>query len=168
MQHNIPFTEEMKKEYTILVPTMLTMHFKMMTRFLRANGYNVEILKNDGPGVMAEGLKYVHNDTCVPALLVIGQFIDALHSGKYDLNKVALAITQTGGGCRASNYIFLLRKALKKAGLEHIHIRREEMVVVCVRHNTRLNIHKIKSVKRHMHVRIRRKVNKKLAVDERL
>ena len=82
----------------------------------------MEILKNDGPGVMAEGLKYVHNDTCVPALLVIGQFIDALHSGKYDLNKVALAITQTGGGCRASNYIFLLRKALKKAGLEHIPV----------------------------------------------
>lgn len=117
------FTKEMREAgYTILAPNMLDFHFSLMEKVFRLNGYNVEILKNDGPGVMAEGLKYVHNDTCVPALLVIGQFIDALHSGKYDLNKVALAITQTGGGCRASNYIFLLRKALKKAGLEHIPV----------------------------------------------
>lgn len=119
----VEFTKEMREAgYTILAPNMLDFHFSLMEKVFRLNGYNVEILKNDGPGVMAEGLKYVHNDTCVPALLVIGQFIDALHSGKYDLNKVALAITQTGGGCRASNYIFLLRKALKKAGLEHIPV----------------------------------------------
>jgi len=117
------FTKEMREAgYTILAPNMLDFHFSLLEKVLRLNGYNVEVLKNDGPGVMAEGLKYVHNDTCVPALLVIGQFIDALHSGKYDLNKVALAITQTGGGCRASNYIFLLRKALKKAGLDHIPV----------------------------------------------
>ena len=67
--------------------------------------------------VRRRGCKYVHNDTCYPALLVIGQFIDALQSGKYDPHKVALMITQTGGGCRASNYIHLLRKALDKAGL---------------------------------------------------
>ena len=122
VQH-VEFTKEMREAgYTILAPNMLDFHFSLMEKVFRLNGYNVEILKNDGPGVMAEGLKYVHNDTCVPALLVIGQFIDALHSGKYDLNKVALAITQTGGGCRASNYIFLLRKALKKAGLEHIPV----------------------------------------------
>ena len=120
---HVEFTKEMREAgYTILAPNMLDFHFSLMQKVLRLNGYNVEILKNDGPGVMAEGLKYVHNDTCVPALLVIGQFIDALHSGKYDLNKVALAITQTGGGCRASNYIFLLRKALKKAGLDHIPV----------------------------------------------
>ena len=120
---HVEFTKEMREAgYTILAPNMLDFHFSLIEEVLQLNGYNVEILKNDGPGVMAEGLKYVHNDTCVPALLVIGQFIDALHSGKYDLNKVALAITQTGGGCRASNYIFLLRKALKKAGLDHIPV----------------------------------------------
>ncbi len=120
---HVEFTKEMREAgYTILAPNMLDFHFSLMEKVFHLNGYNVEILKNDGPGVMAEGLKYVHNDTCVPALLVIGQFLDALHSGKYDLNKVALAITQTGGGCRASNYIFLLRKALKKAGLEHIPV----------------------------------------------
>jgi len=120
---HVEFTKEMRDAgYTILAPNMLDFHFSLMEKVFHLNGYNVEILKNDGPGVMAEGLKYVHNDTCVPALLVIGQFIDALHSGKYDLNKVALAITQTGGGCRASNYIFLLRKALKKAGLDHIPV----------------------------------------------
>ena len=120
---HVQFTKEMREAgYTILAPNMLAFHFSLLEKVLKLNGYNVEILKNDGPGVMAEGLKYVHNDTCVPALLVIGQFIDALHSGKYDLNKVALAITQTGGGCRASNYIHLLRKALKKAGLGHIPV----------------------------------------------
>ncbi len=120
---HVEFTKEMREAgYTILAPNMLDFHFSLMEKVFHLNGYNVEVLKNDGPGVMAEGLKYVHNDTCVPALLVIGQFIDALHSGKYDLNKVALAITQTGGGCRASNYIHLLRKALKKAGLDHIPV----------------------------------------------
>ena len=123
MSKHVEFTKEMREAgYTILAPNMLDFHFSLMEKVFHLNGYNVEILKNDGPGVMAEGLKYVHNDTCVPALLVIGQFIDALHSGKYDLNKVALAITQTGGGCRASNYIFLLRKALRKAELDHIPV----------------------------------------------
>ena len=120
---HVEFTKEMREAgYTILAPNMLEFHFSLLEKVFHLNGYNVEILHNDGPRVMAEGLKYVHNDTCVPALLVIGQFLDALHSGKYDLNKVALAITQTGGGCRASNYIFLLRKALKKAGLSHIPV----------------------------------------------
>ena len=118
---HIQFTKEMHDAgYTILAPNMLDFHFSLLKKVLKLNGHNVEILKNDGPGVMAEGLKYVHNDTCVPALLVIGQFIDALHSGKYDLNKVALAITQTGGGGRASNYIHLLRKALVKAAVSHV------------------------------------------------
>jgi len=120
---HVEFTKEMREAgYTILAPNMLDFHFSLIEKVLKLHGYNVQILKNDGPGVMAEGLKYVHNDTCVPALLVIGQFIDALHSGKYDLDKVALAITQTGGGCRASNYIHLLRKALRKAGLDHIPV----------------------------------------------
>ena len=121
--NHVEFTREMREAgYTILVPNMLEFHFSLIVKVLRLNGYNAELLTNSGPNVMAEGLKYVHNDTCVPALLVIGQFLDALHSGKYDINKVALIITQTGGGCRASNYIYLLRKALKKAGLEQVPV----------------------------------------------
>lgn len=116
------FTKEMKEEYTILCPTMAPIHFQLIVNVMNNCGYHVELLTNDGPSVVQEGLKYVHNDTCYPALLVIGQFIDALHSGKYDLDRTALIITQTGGGCRASNYIHLLRKALKKAGLEKIPV----------------------------------------------
>ncbi len=116
------FTREMKKEYTILAPMMAPIHFRLMIDVLRNCGYHFELLDNCGPNVVQEGLKYVHNDTCYPALLVIGQFIDALHSGKYDVNKTALVITQTGGGCRASNYIHLLRKALKKAGMEQVPV----------------------------------------------
>ena len=118
----IPFTEEMKKDYTILIPTMLPMHFKMIVSVLKTYGYKADLLENSGPEVTEAGLKYVHNDTCYPAILVIGQFLDALKSGKYDPNKVALILFQTGGGCRASNYISLLRKALKKAGYAHVPV----------------------------------------------
>lgn len=116
------FTEEMKKDYTILVPTMLPRHFKIMLGILNAYGYKTHLLDNMGQNVINEGLKYVHNDTCYPAQLVIGQMIDALNSGKFDKHKVALMITQTGGGCRASNYIHLLRKALEKAGYGYIPV----------------------------------------------
>ncbi len=112
----VKFTKAMKKDYTILVPTMLPMHFKMIISVFKTYGYKMELLETSGPHITETGLKYVHNDTCYPAILVIGQFIDALQSGKYDVNKVALVLFQTGGGCRASNYISLLRKALKKAG----------------------------------------------------
>ena len=116
------FTKEMKKEYTILCPTMAPVHFQLIVNVFNNCGYHIELLTNEGPNVVQEGLKYVHNDTCYPALLVIGQFMDALHSGKYDPDRTALIITQTGGGCRASNYIHLLRKALKKAGLEQVPV----------------------------------------------
>lgn len=119
---SIPFTPEMMKKYTILIPDMVHIHFQILENVFKAYGYNVKILDNMGPQVAEEGLKYVHNDTCYPALLVIGQMIDALNSGKYDLNNTALMITQTGGGCRASNYINLLRKALRKAGYENIPV----------------------------------------------
>ena len=99
------FTKEMKKEYTILCPMMLPIHFELFVDVFRSYGYKAELLTTSGPSIVQEGLKYVHNDTCYPALLVIGQFIDALKSGKYDLDRTALIITQTGGGCRASNYI---------------------------------------------------------------
>ena len=112
-----PFTAEMKAAgYTILVPNMLPMHFRLLLRIFGHYGYNMELLTTTGRHISDTGLKYVHNDTCYPAILVIGQFIDALQSGKYDPHKVALMLFQTGGGCRASNYISLLRKALEKAG----------------------------------------------------
>ncbi len=116
------FTDEMKKDYTILVPTMLPMHFTMFEGIFRSYGYRAVLLENTGPSVIEKGLRYVHNDTCYPALLVIGQLIDAVESGKYDKHKIALLISQTGGGCRASNYIFLLRKALEKAGYDYIPV----------------------------------------------
>jgi len=114
MSEYVKFTEEMKKTHTILVPDMLPIHFRMLCKIYNAEGFKLELLQNDSRAVVDEGLKNVHNDACYPALLVIGQFMDALNSGKYDINKTALLITQTGGGCRASNYIHLLRKALDK------------------------------------------------------
>ncbi|MGI6270167.1 MAG: 2-hydroxyglutaryl-CoA dehydratase [Candidatus Howiella sp.] len=116
------FTEEMKKEYTILMPQMLPVHFSMMKKCLELEGFKCDMLTSNHRGIVDTGLKYVHNDTCYPALLVIGQLIEAVESGRYDPHKVALIITQTGGGCRASNYIHLLRKALKKAGLEYVPV----------------------------------------------
>lgn len=118
----VKFTSEMKETHTILVPTMLPIHFRFMVNILKSHGYKAELLQNHGVELAQEGLKNVHNDTCYPALLVIGQLIDALKSGKYDLEKTALLITQTGGGCRASNYIYLLRKALKKSGFGNIPV----------------------------------------------
>lgn len=118
----VPFTKEMIRDYTILVPNMLPMHFKMIASIMKTYGYHLEILQNEGPQIAEIGLRYTHNDTCYPAILVVGQFMDALLSGKYDLNKTALIMFQTGGGCRASNYISLIRKALQKAGMGHIPV----------------------------------------------
>ena len=116
------FTREMKREYTILMPQMLPVHFGMFRQLLVLEGYRVDMLTTNHRGIVDEGLKYVHNDTCYPALLVIGQLIDAIRHGGYDPHKIALFITQTGGGCRASNYIHLLRKALEKAGLAFVPV----------------------------------------------
>lgn len=116
------FKPEMKKDHLILVPSMLPIHFKFLVPVFEMNGYHLEVLTTDNDNIRLEGLAHVHNDMCYPALLVIGQMIDALKSGKYDLNHVALAITQTGGGCRASNYLSLLRKALEKEGLDYIPV----------------------------------------------
>ena len=106
------FTPEMKKTYTILAPNMLPIHFHLLIRILEQFGYHVVLLESTSRTVVEEGLKNVHNDTCYPALLVVGQFMEALKSGKYDVDHTALLITQTGGGCRASNYIHLLRKCM--------------------------------------------------------
>ncbi len=120
-ENRVEFTKDMM-DYTLLAPNMADIHFSILCHIFAEYGYKVELLKNDGRAVVDEGLKYVHNDTCYPALLVIGQLIDALNSGKYDVNKTALMITQSGGGCRASNYIHLLRKALKKAGYPQVPV----------------------------------------------
>ena len=122
MQSYPKFTPDMKKTHKILIPNMAPVQFRLMAAIMEQQGYQCELLENCGSQVAELGLKYVHNDTCYPALLVIGQFIDALNSGKYDLDHTALIITQTGGGCRASNYIHLLRKALVKAGYGQIPV----------------------------------------------
>ncbi|MGN0980306.1 MAG: 2-hydroxyglutaryl-CoA dehydratase [Candidatus Avoscillospira sp.] len=122
-QYYVPFTKEMKEQgYTILCPNMLPMHFKMIKAILETYGYKVEILDTSGPEIAEMGLHYVHNDTCYPAILVIGQLMQALQSGKYDPHKIAMVQFQTGGGCRASNYISLLRKALAKAGYGYVPV----------------------------------------------
>ncbi|MCL2056225.1 MAG: 2-hydroxyacyl-CoA dehydratase [Oscillospiraceae bacterium] len=117
-----PFTEEMKRTHTILMPQMLPIHFDLLAKVFRQAGYNAEVLSPSNLTAAEEGLKSVHNDTCYPALLVIGQFIDALKSGSYDPRRTALLLTQTGGGCRASNYIYLLRKALEKNGFDYVPV----------------------------------------------
>ena len=116
------FTPEMKKTHTILIPSMLPWHFKLLRAALVSCGYKAEVLENTDRSVVETGLKYINNDICYPALLVVGQFINALESGKYDVNNVALIMTQTGGGCRASNYIHLLRKGLEQAGYGHVPV----------------------------------------------
>ena len=116
------FTKEMKREYTLLMPQMLPVTFTMMKKVFELYGYKIDMLMTNHRGIVETGLKYVHNDTCYPALLVIGQLLDAINSGKYDKHKIGLLITQTGGGCRASNYIHLLRKALIKAGMPFIPV----------------------------------------------
>ncbi len=116
------FTMEMRKTYTLLVPTMLPIHFGLIQKLLETYGIHAEFLDFHGKDVAEVGLKYVHNDTCYPATLVIGELMQAVLSGEYDTHKIALVITQTGGGCRASNYLYLLKKALKKAGFGYIPV----------------------------------------------
>ncbi len=118
----VPFTKEMRKEYTILCPQMSPMHFELLEPAFNASGYKVEVLPNDNKQAVDVGLKYVNNDACYPSLMVVGQIMDAILSGKYDTDKIAVIISQTGGGCRASNYIGFIRRALKKAGYEHIPV----------------------------------------------
>ena len=118
----VPFTKSMKKNYTILCPQMSPIHFELVEAALRSCGFNVEILPNDNKSAVDVGLKYVNNDACYPSLMVVGQIMEAILSGKYDTDKVAVVITQTGGGCRASNYIGFIRRALEKAGYSHIPV----------------------------------------------
>lgn len=119
--HRVVFTKEMKKDYTILCPQMSPIHFDILEPAFHACGYKLKVLPSAKASVDV-GLKYVNNDACYPSLVVVGQIMDALLSGQYDLNKVAVIITQTGGGCRASNYIGFIRRALEKAGMRQIPV----------------------------------------------
>ena len=118
----VEFTPEMRENYTILCPQMSPIHFELLAPALNSCGYNFEVLDNDNKSSVDIGLKYVNNDACYPSLMVVGQIMSAVLSGKYDLHKTAIVITQTGGGCRASNYIGFIRRALTKAGLEYIPV----------------------------------------------
>ena len=121
-QCRVEFTRGMRACHTILCPQMSPIHFELLEAAFRYGGYNLEILPYDDRELINEGLKYVNNDACYPSLLVVGQIMHALKSGKYDLNNVSVIISQTGGGCRATNYISFIRKALRSAGYEHIPV----------------------------------------------
>ncbi len=118
----IPFTREMRESYTILCPQMSPIHFELLEPAFLASGYNIKVLPNDNKHAVDVGLKYVNNDACYPSLMVVGQIMEAILSGEYDTDRIAVIISQTGGGCRASNYIGFIRRALKKAGYAHIPV----------------------------------------------
>ena len=120
--HKKIFTKDMRKDYTILIPQMAPIHFELLETAVKSSGYNVELLRNCTQKTVETGLKYVNNDACYPSILTTGQMIEALQSGKYDLNKTALIMSQTGGGCRATNYIGFIRKALKDAGFANVPV----------------------------------------------
>ncbi len=116
------FTEEMRRDYTILIPQMSPIHFAYMEEAINACGYNAVLLPPVDKNAVEEGLRYINNDACYPTIVTLGQIISALKSGEYDLNKTAVFMSQTGGQCRASNYVALLRKALKDLGMEQVPV----------------------------------------------
>ena len=119
-RERVKFTRKMKKDYTILSPSMAPIHFKILKPILLREGYKIEIMENEGPEVLQLALKYLHNDMCYPSMLTTGQMLATMKSGRYDPDKVAMIITQSGGGCRDSNYINLMRKAFEKAGYPNV------------------------------------------------
>lgn len=120
--NKIEFTKEMKKNYTILCPQMSPIHFDLLEPAFRTCGFNIEVMNREDRKAVDVGLKFVNNDACYPSLIVVGQIMDALLSGKYDLDRTAVIMTQTGGGCRASNYVGFIRRALEKAGMPQVPV----------------------------------------------
>lgn len=120
--NRVIFTEEMAKNYTILCPNMSPIHFDVMEQAFNSCGYNLIVPDNSNKAAVDVGLKYVNNDACYPSLIVVGQLMDAILSGKYDTDRLAVIMSQTGGGCRATNYIAFIRRALRNAGYEHIPV----------------------------------------------
>ena len=121
-QNKIPFTKEMREEYTILMPQMAPIHFELLESAVQSEGYKIKLLRECTEKTIETGLKYVNNDACYPSIITTGQFIEALESGEYDVNKTAIIMSQTGGGCRATNYIGFIRKALKDAGYPNVPV----------------------------------------------
>lgn len=120
--HRQPFTDEMRKTHTILVPQLSPIHFDILQHAFNYSGYQLVVLPSNDHEAVEEGLRYVNNDACYPAILVVGQIIEALKSGKYNIHQTSILLSQTGGGCRASNYIGFLRKALRDNGMEHVPV----------------------------------------------
>ncbi len=121
--HRAEFTREMREEgYTLLIPQMSPIHFDFLEPVMRKHGYHVVLLDNDNRKAIDTGLKFVNNDACFPSITVVGQIMDAVLSGKYDTNRLAIIMSQTGGCCRASNYVAFIRRALEKAGLPHVPV----------------------------------------------
>ncbi len=120
--NRVVFTKEMKKDYTILIPQMAPIHFEYFESILKSEGYSAKLLKECTSKTIETGLKYVNNDSCYPSIITTGQFIEALESEKYDINKTAIIMSQTGGGCRATNYIGFIRKALNDAGFSQVPV----------------------------------------------
>ncbi len=118
----LKYTEEMRGKHTLLLPQMAPIHFGIFQGILNDEGFNLEVLHDLSKSVINEGLNYVNNDACYPSIFVVGQFIDALKSGKYDTDNLTLVISQTGGACRASNYVGFIRKAIADAGFEHVPV----------------------------------------------
>ena len=119
----VEFTKPMREAgYTILAPQMTPIHFDILEPVFKKHGYNIVVLKNDNRTAIDTGLKYVNNDACYPSITVVGQIMDAVLSGKYDTNRLAIIMSQTGGCCRASNYVAFIRRALAKAGFAHIPV----------------------------------------------
>ena len=121
-RNRIVFTNEMKKNHTILAPQLSPIHFELLEEAIKSCGYNLKVLPNIDERVVEEGLKYVNNDTCYPSILIVGQIISALKYGDYDQANTSVIISQTGGVCRATNYIAIVRKALEDAGFTHIPV----------------------------------------------
>ena len=148
--NRVVFTKEMRKTYTLLCPQMSPIHFDLLEPAIRSFGYNLVVLQNDDKTALDTGLRFVNNDACYPSLIVIGQIMDALLSGKYDLDHTAVAMTQTGGGCRASNYIGFIRRALEKAGMPQIPGDLHQ----CQRHGVQPGLHPDGSPDRQGHAAI--------------
>ncbi|BEP29703.1 2-hydroxyacyl-CoA dehydratase [Helicovermis profundi] len=122
LNERVEFTKEMKKRHTILCPQMSPIHFRLLKEGFNLAGYNFVVIEHTSKEMIDEGLRVVNNDACFPSIIVVGQLLDAIKSGKYDLNNVSIMISQTGGGCRATNYIGFIRKALKDSKLGHIPV----------------------------------------------
>jgi len=116
------FTKQMKKDYTLLIPQMSPIHFDFLEDALQVSGYNAVLLPSVDKNAVDEGLRYINNDACYPTIVSLGQIISSLKSGKFDLDRTAVFMSQTGGGCRASNYVALLRKALKDLNMEQVPV----------------------------------------------